>query len=186
MPHRTRREAHRHFLDVLRSALHCFVDVHIHARDSRHPGVSVVAHTPGVARVRSDIPLGIEVLHYFRFARDSTSGWYTRTVGYSYRLVGAAELGRQTRDEIFAYQYHPLQTPDVDFPHLHVHSTSVVGDMALARVHFRTGRINLSDFLHVLVRDFGVSPRERYATTYYGILEDTDRLMGGMQSDSSD
>ena len=70
-----------------------------------------------------------------------------------YRL----ELREAEGPEVLAYHWHP-NTPGFREPHLHV--SSGAGRLApeLQRAHLPTGSITLSQFVLMLIVDFGVAP----------------------------
>ena len=75
----------------------------------------------------------------------------TQLTGYEFQL-------RQAEGpEVLAYHWHP-KTPGFRAPHLHL--SSAAGQLApeLQRAHLPTGSITLSQFVLMLIGDFGVAP----------------------------
>ena len=56
--------------------------------------------------------------------------------------------------EVVSFHYHPDQTPEVDFCHMHFRRTP-----EFKRVHFPTGRVAIEEVVAMVIRDFGVKPR---------------------------
>lgn len=162
MSERERREQQNEFMLTVQRALRCFVDVHLPGPTStRHQGVFLVATRPALASPDQSEHLIIQIAFYFELQQRSRNDWTVITRGYDYGLLVPDGKGRSPR-EIFVYQYHPLLTPDVLFPHLHVHGDVEIAGKPIGRAHFRTGHITLADFFRVLVRDFGLQPRSEH------------------------
>ncbi|MGA2537983.1 MAG: hypothetical protein ABSF53_18365 [Terracidiphilus sp.] len=80
-----------------------------------------------------------------------------KTTSYTYEPLGQGDQGLET---IVEFHWHPGQTTNLKWPHLHVKANGVDG--GLGRVHFPTGRFAIEDYLKLLIRDFGVKPRLPY------------------------
>jgi hypothetical protein len=78
--------------------------------------------------------------------------WKVSTVAYFYAL---REAGGH---EIFSYQWHPLITASVTFPHLHIGYGAYVGRDEFHKAHLPTGRVALEDFVRLLIEEFHVPP----------------------------
>ncbi len=87
----------------------------------------------------------------YRTHRDE-DGWRAILVGYWYAL-------HDERHEIFAYHWHPEQTPNVVFPHLHLEAGSGVTRAELTRAHLPTGFVPLAAVLRLILADFGAEPQ---------------------------
>lgn len=180
MTNRSRREVHRELLRAVQSAMHCLADTHMYASSTDHPGVNALLSAPRLVELGGEPRLGIGVSYYFRVALAAGTEWRAEIVDYDFRLVTVDRYAVPTEREIFAYHFHPLETPAVVFPHLHVESDMVVTGRPLKRVHFRTGHITLQDFLRVLTRDFDVRPRQSYVETNSRVLDDTERRLSDL------
>jgi len=55
--------------------------------------------------------------------------------------------------EIVGFHYHPDQTPDIGFCHMHFRRSDY------KRAHFPTGRVAIEEVVALAIRDFGVAPR---------------------------
>lgn len=124
----------------------------------------------------------MDLSYYFRIDESPTGSAKVSTVGYAYKLLspGADRDGAQF--EILTYHFHPLVTPNVAFPHLHIGWDASFATRPISRAHIPTGMMPLPSFLRLLVRDFDVHARPPYdeyevATgqrRYEAILEDTE------------
>lgn len=81
----------------------------------------------------------------------------TQTSSYTYELLAQGDNGPEA---VVEFHWHPGQTQNLKWPHLHVNANCADG--GLERVHFPTGRMAIEDFLKLLIRDFGVKPRLPY------------------------
>lgn len=80
-----------------------------------------------------------------------------KTTSYTYELLAQGDNDIETVAE---FHWHPQQTTNLRWPHLHIKANCVDG--GLGRVHFPTGRMAIEDFLKLMIRDFGVKPRLPY------------------------
>jgi hypothetical protein len=73
-------------------------------------------------------------------------------------------------EELFAYHWHPEGVSHVTTPHLHFSGALPISlpirpgspeatELWLGHAHFPTRRIELSEFVRFLIRDFNVEPR---------------------------
>jgi len=142
------------------------------SRGGREPSLSHAL--PHTAKFASDpAPLGgsgllLSVAHHYRVVRAGERGpWRVQTAGYYYGFDDAD--GR----EILAYHWHPVDVPDVPFPHIHVGPGVVrreslsLGGLSLrhnavradvGRAHLPTRRIAFEDVVRLAIEQLGVEP----------------------------
>jgi hypothetical protein len=75
------------------------------------------------------------------------------TTGYSYAIRDEFDK------EIVAWHWHREQTPEVEFPHLHIGAGALVQRDELHRAHLPTGIVTLAEVVHSAITDFHVEPR---------------------------
>ena len=85
---------------------------------------------------------------------DQRRGWKAQLAGYSYRL----NSGQQ---ELLLYHWHPQGPSHLVDPHLHPGPPLLAALGTKRAVHLPTGEIRLSDFVTMLIREFGVRARRR-------------------------
>lgn len=143
-------------------ALRILADVHVYITGAAWSDDIVrLVHRPLEAKLRSDLDLRLAVEQYCRVEMPSSSRArrHATIIGYSYSVLTARGQTGPNDREIFAYHYHPALTPDVPFPHMHVHWNRPAGEKPISKCHFPTGHIALEDFLRLLIRDFSAQPR---------------------------
>jgi hypothetical protein len=86
---------------------------------------------------------------------EEAGNWRTHTLRYGYSVFG----DERGSDEWLAYHFHP--STGVAHPHLHLNADALWAPKGLRKRHLPTGRVSLEDVVHVLVEDFGVSPRRK-------------------------
>ena len=150
---RTPREAFAAAVaDVTRVYL-CVTNAYIDARTSvaRENGLFALAlNRSDLVRLRAPVPLALTMRQYLRAVRIE-HGWYIRLAAYWYAL-------RDERHEILAYHWHPEQTPNVPFPHLHLEAGAGIQRDELTRAHLPTGFVPLAAVLRLTITDFGAEP----------------------------
>lgn len=111
------------------------------------------------ARLRGGQRIAITVVQSYRVGQEDDekrSSWRVHTASYAYGL-------HRLEDErqVLAYHWHPDDTPDVPFPHLHIGSGA--GDLRarFSKYHLPTGRVTVEDVVLLAVREFGVEPLRR-------------------------
>lgn len=114
--------------------------------------------------------LSVSIRHYYQLVRsDVGADWLAETAAYYYSL--ADRDGR----EVLAYHWHPM-TPAVTSPHLHIELGAVRREVLeraglttahnalrrdLAGAHLPTHQIGLTEFIRMLITQFGIPPRRR-------------------------
>lgn len=112
--------------------------------------LSLVANRGTLIRLRAPTPLSLTVIEGVRLV--SVEGrWRTTLAAYRYTL-------RDERHEIVAYHWHPEQTANVPFPHLHLEAGAGIARDELTRAHLPTGFVPLAAVLRLAITDFGVEP----------------------------
>ncbi|MHB1583726.1 MAG: hypothetical protein ACYCU7_09495 [Acidimicrobiales bacterium] len=86
-------------------------------------------------------------MEYQIASADKRDLWKVHTTNYIYRLLDRSE------NPIVDYHWHPDDTPDVPFPHLHLRKWG-------SRLHYPTGRVLVEDLLMLAV-EHGAEPHDR-------------------------
>ena len=114
---------------------------------------------PSRLRVRGGGHISLSVAHWYDVVEDAPGEWRVRTESYVYTIYDGS--GRES----FGYHYHPAGVGEapISVPHLHIYQDTELCGQYLPKIHLRTGRIALEDVVELLVTDFDVVPRPRYA-----------------------
>jgi len=154
LPARTPREALILRRIAVSQSLQCvtdaYLDVRIRGADGTTP-ITVILNRLIPAPLPAPTPLAFTLRMIWHTVQQE-SGWIARTGTYYYTL-------HDERHEILAYHWHPEQTPNVTFPHLHLEAGAGVQRDELTRAHLPTGGVTLAAFLRMAIHDFSVEPR---------------------------
>lgn len=132
-----------------------------YALDTRY--ILLVGKGNSFKLLKGDNALSISILlHYKIIQHPTVAGTYKiKTSAYYYTINDA------NGKELLAYHWHPTETPDIPYPHLHI------GDPKLKKFHLPTGRVSLEQVLRLLIRDFKVKPKK---ANWEAILNETQDL----------
>lgn len=153
---RTSAEAVRTYLAPLQRALSCLSDAvarvgGYHPRED--PQTLIVNNGQPVPLGRSPSPVFLRMRHTYRIVRTPIGDqWIVRPLSYIYSVRDESDR------EVFAYHWHPDESPDVVFPHLHMGFGVLFRGEGLWRKHMPTGHQTLMTVLRLTIRDFGVQP----------------------------
>lgn len=152
MTFRTPRGATADIRRAVGRAIACVAEAYLGVLPGIRPNSVALSLNRGASvPLRADTPLRLFVeVRYTAVQVDRR--WAPRITAYYYAL-------EDERYEILAYHWHPEQTPNVTFPHLHLEAGSGVRRQELTRAHLPTGHVPLPAFLRMAITDFGVEPR---------------------------
>lgn len=147
---RTQAAAFREFRDGLQRVVNCLSPAVLVAHGGEHGRPDRLVLPPQLI-VHGVVALRLGVTVWFDIVQTSVRArtWSLQITKYIYEVLEYDEI-------IMAYHYHPTDTPDISFPHLHVYRSGVVGNRSIGRMHLLTGRISLADFVSLLHREFEV------------------------------
>ena len=152
MSFRTSREAISALSDPFGTVLRCVTPAYVDVRSpAKQPTGSLALNLGVPVRLHAQLPIFLSARMFYRLEQHERL-WQAGTSAYWYSL-------HDERHEIFAYHWHPEQTPNVTFPHLHLEAGAGVQRAELTRAHLPTGGVTLAAFLRMAIRDFGVEPR---------------------------
>lgn len=152
MSFRTSREAISALSEPFGTVLRCVTSAYVDVRSpAKQPTGSLALNLGIPVRLRAQLPIFLSARMFYRLEQHERL-WQAGTSAYWYSL-------HDERHEILAYHWHPEQTPNTTFPHLHLEAGSGVQRDELTRAHLPTGGVTLAAFLHMVIRDFGVEPR---------------------------
>jgi hypothetical protein len=72
-----------------------------------------------------------------------------RTLSYIYSVY-------RDEEELFAWHWHPLRTPDRPYPHMHVYADQPRLGLTVHKLHIPTGRTSFESLIRFLVTDLRV------------------------------
>jgi hypothetical protein len=84
--------------------------------------------------------------------------WKARTHGYVYSIYVETPDEDEAAQELLAWHWHPLTTPDRPQPHLHVRMDHSFLGLTLARLHIPTGRVAFEEVVRLLITELRVEP----------------------------
>ena len=154
---KTPRAAHDAFTHAYQRALLCVTPARFGTDGHRDPEALHSARI-GVRSVplHADphVRLLVDVQYRIVEEPDTRGSWVVRLEHYAYALRDAEEA------ELFAYHWHPHARSWITWPHMHL--GPALGQLpAMARAaHFPTGPVALRDVLDLIIRWFGVVPRQ--------------------------
>ncbi|MBA4179835.1 MAG: hypothetical protein C0506_04530 [Anaerolinea sp.] len=125
----------------------------VHRFPNAADGEAVVVANQGAAFPLSGRARRLDVVLRLRLAPITTGGageMTARLTSYVYQLSAAGGA------EILAYHWHPGSAEAR--PHLHISAAAGSVLPELQRAHLPTGKVELAEFIRLLVRDFGVRP----------------------------
>ena len=156
MPARNPGEADNNFAYFFRESLSVVTSAYLQA--AREGDRRVLLYEPPVKLQRkAGDPLFLAVTQTYTIIQEN--GQYrAKTTSYSYELLVKKDQSFQT---IAEFHWHPLATPNLKWPHVHIKGNTAEGE--LDRKHFPTARLAVEDFIKFLIRDFGVTSRFPYA-----------------------
>jgi hypothetical protein len=82
--------------------------------------------------------------------------WKARTLAYIYSIQVSEPENGTREQEVIAWHWHPLTTPDRPAPHMHVRSELPVLGVTLAKLHIPSGRVSFEEVIRFLIEDFQV------------------------------
>jgi hypothetical protein len=148
-------EAVSRYLAPIQRAVSCVATTVVNVRGgyfvSAKPHSLVLGDGSDPVPLRGTQTVALHITQQYAIVPAESGDWRVTTHGYVYGLLKVD--GR----ELIGFHWHPLITPEVAFPHLHVYeagSDRVIHD----RAHIPTGRITLEDVLRFAIRDLGVEP----------------------------
>lgn len=97
-----------------------------------------------------------------------------KTAAYYYTISEFRGTGKDKKEkELLLYHWHPADTADIPYPHLHVM------DSKTKKCHLPTGRVSLEQVIRLLIKDFKVKPKKENWET---ILNETQGLFEAHRS----
>ena len=106
---------------------------------------------PGSAIVMNGSQLLLYFQHTFSVPKSEDGLFDVTSEGYAYAVLERQAKGKA--EELFAYHWHPLSTPNRKTAHLHIgaggHSP---------RKHLPTGRVSIESVVELVISDYGVQP----------------------------
>ncbi|MDQ3702734.1 MAG: hypothetical protein M3442_17690 [Chloroflexota bacterium] len=157
MTARTPAEAVQHYVSPLQQVLSCFTRTVLDIRGGYHaspqPHTLTLGGSGDAVRLRGPEQLALSVVQYYRIISDpqDARAWRVSTAGYVYQLL---EIVRPPR-VIIGYHWHPVNTLDKPFPHVHLYSAAAP---LSGRMHLPCGRIALEDVLRFAVYELEIEP----------------------------
>ncbi len=160
MQGRTPPDAVNDYIGSIQRAISCISDSVVNVDGGYYP-----ADTPHILTMNrgSSVELGgvsrlwFLLRQYYRIVELDALGslWTVRVVGYRYAILDSD--GR----EVLEYHWHPGGNSPIENPHLHIEYGAMVGRPEISAAHLPTGHVFVGDILHMLIRDFAVTPRRR-------------------------
>jgi hypothetical protein len=158
VPGRNPREAVDEYIAPLQRSLSCFspgilrpsgydTDILLQATFS-YPTVELM--TVGGEILHLSFVQGFSIIQplFPKFGR-----YKVRTRSYIYQLENS------NHQEILGFHWHPENTPDIQYPHMHIYQGA--GDnirQEIRNIHFRTDRFAFEEFCQLLIKEFRVVP----------------------------
>lgn len=175
MPGRTPAEAVVDYRDPIQRAVDCVVPTVVNIRGGYHPSDrphSLILGDGSPQRLRGT-RIVISLSHLYRVMLledpdDPRGSWGVNTVGYMYALC------EREGPEILSYHWHPFREGEFTLPHLHLGAGAGIGRPELVAAHLPTGRIAIEDFLRLVLRDFGATPRR---SDWEAVLSETQAAL---------
>jgi hypothetical protein len=133
-----------------------------------------------LSRRRGLAPLLLTATQRFEIAADDRfeGEWKVRTKAYAY-VVSVATRRMPEPVEVFAWHWHPVNTPQKVYPHLHVRSEHRLLRLALKNLHIPTGRASLEEVVRLLVDELRVEPAR---TDWRSLIEETEARFRGYRT----
>ncbi len=162
MPGKNPAEAVREYIQPLQRSLSC-LSKHVLRPSGYDPDllhVVTLSETSAAVLTGSNELLHFSFLQQFSVVRSRTSSTYhIRTRSYFYSLED------RNNQEIIAFHWHPEETEDITFPHLHI--CAAAGHrirQEILDIHFRTDRLAFEEFCQLMIAEFAVIPeREEFS-----------------------
>ncbi len=156
MPGKNPVEAVRNYIEPLQRSLSCFTKA-VLKPSSYDPDILLTTtfREPSVELITSnDEILRLSFIQTFSVVKPVLLGAFkVRTRSYIYILEDEAHR------EIFGFHWHPEETPEIPFPHLHIYDGAGAQIRPEIRdIHFRTDRMAFEDFSLILLNNFQVVP----------------------------
>jgi hypothetical protein len=152
---KTVNEADKNFAYFFRQSLSVVTNKQLVA--GRDGDDRLLLYEPPVTLQRKNgAPLCMAITQTYRIVPTET-GYKAKSTSYIYGVSLECDGAPQ---QIFDFHWHPLRTPRLQWPHLHVRAEGPDGN--LGHAHFPTARLAIEDFLRSLIRDFGVKPKLPY------------------------
>jgi hypothetical protein len=146
------KKAVKAFLEPLKRVVSCFsATAHL-----AHSGSYEINGDPSALFIErfklpgADLYLSASMNYKIVEAAGDRGPYKVKTTAYQYILEDEDEK------EILAYQWHPESR--VQFPHIHVGSSSKIAGKTFNKIHLPTGRIALEQVLRITVDELGVKP----------------------------
>lgn len=156
MPKRN-ADADTNFAYYFRESLSVLTAAYLLANQEKDCRILLYDEPVKVARKHGAEPLYLSITQTYRVVVAQDGSNRANSTGYSYGL-----LIKQNGEfhVIVEFHWHPDDTPNLKWPHLHVIANSKDGE--LSRVHFPTARICIEDFIRLMIRDFDIKARFPY------------------------
>jgi hypothetical protein len=156
VPHRN-ADAETNFAYYFRESLSVLTNAFLLANLQKDRRILLYDPPIKIPRKHGADPLYLSITQTYRVVKSQDGTTRANSTGYSYGL-----LAKQNGEfhAIVEFHWHPEDTVNLKWPHLHVIANSKDGE--LSRVHFPTARICIEDFIRLLIRDFDVKPRLPY------------------------
>ncbi len=157
MPGRSPREALQRFIEPLQRTISCLTSSIV-----LHTG-SAVSDTPHFIRLSDDPALighdrrfafQLRLRYYIVRTEVEREPWRVQTSEYAYTL----SWGREPRENILAYHWHPAGRSPITFPHLHLYAGAHIDIQSLQNAHIPTGWILSETVIRFLIEELGVVP----------------------------
>jgi hypothetical protein len=175
-PARNEHAARQRYTRVIRASLSCITLGQWHEGPSpSSDDYRALLSNPRVIRLRraSGPDLFLEPSQLFTIVDDVRyPGEYkasTLAYVYSVRLTEAPD------DEVLAWHWHPLTTPDRPAPHMHVTADIRQLGTKLSKLHIPSGRVAFEEVVRFLIADLGVTPSRDDWQEVIGEAEDRFR-----------
>ena len=157
MAGKTPHQAVRNFIEPLNRALSCVTKAILVASgyDPADKPHAVALNNGNPVSLRVKPPLFFTVLIQYKIveAKGELGPWKVSTVAYIYAVQD------KQRRELFAYHWHPQETPQYHYPHLHI-GGGIAGGF-FEKLHLPTRRISLEEVLRLLITQLKVKPLKR-------------------------
>jgi hypothetical protein len=161
-PARNASAAQQRYLHYLQRSLSCLTDaiwVVGTPPDARGDDRALtVSEEPIRLRHEEGSPLLLYASQRFDVIEDERfpGEWKARTHGYVYSTSVETPDEDEGAQELLAWHWHPLTTPDRQQPHLHVRMDHPFLGVTLSRLHIPSGRVAFEEIVRLLITELHV------------------------------